>query len=101
MDAKSIQQDQHQAITSRDFNQDTARAKRIAMRHPVFIKTRGEVSHVLMTKAAFDQLSAVQKEVAPQRKWRSLADALAQPDGEDIEFEAPEFKEIRKGFEFD
>lgn len=87
-------------MTSRQFNQDTARAKRMALQRPVFIKTRGEVSHVLLTKADFDRLSAGSGS-GPQKPRRSLAEVLAQPGGEDIEFEAPEFKGVVAGFEFD
>lgn len=87
-------------MTSRQFNQDTARAKRMARQHPVFIKTRGEISHVLLAKAEFDRLTGGSGSGDPALR-RSLADALAQPGGEDIEFEVPEFKGVGSGFEFD
>ena len=36
-------------LSSREFNQDTSRAKRAAKRGPVFITNRGRPSHVLLT----------------------------------------------------
>src|SRR5947207_14371726 len=36
-------------LSSREFNQDTSRAKRAAKRGPVFITARGRPSHVLRT----------------------------------------------------
>src|SRR2546429_2100256 len=36
-------------LSSREFNQDTSRAKRAAKRGPVFITDRGRPSHVLLT----------------------------------------------------
>lgn len=37
------------AISAREFNQDTAGAKRDALAEPVFILDRGHPSHVLMS----------------------------------------------------
>jgi PHD/YefM family antitoxin component YafN of YafNO toxin-antitoxin module len=62
-------------FTSREFNQDTARAKRTANEGPVFITDRGEITHVLLTKAEFDRLNT--PEESPPKKFVSLADALA------------------------
>jgi len=36
-------------LTSREFNQDTAGAKKAARRGPVFITDRGRPAHVLLT----------------------------------------------------
>lgn len=70
-------------ITSRQFNQDTAKAKRAAQKGPVFITTRGEPTHVLLSKAEFDRL---------EPRPRNLAEALAQTEGGDFDFEIPEMK---------
>lgn len=76
-------------FTSREFNQDTARAKKAAEHGPVFITTRGEPTHVLMTKAEYDRI----EDGKPTAKsFVSLADALAQKEGGDFDFEFPEFK---------
>lgn len=65
-------------MTSREFNQDTARAKRVAEQGPVYITDRGRPAHVLLTIAEFERLAG---------RAPSLADALA---GEgDFDFETP------------
>ena len=87
-------------FTSREFNQDTARAKRAAQNGPVFITDRGRPTHVLLTKEEFDRLEKA--ETPPKKESRSLAEALADPRPEaDFDFEVPEFKGMFKGFEFD
>lgn len=67
-------------LSSRDFNQDTSRAKRAAKRGPVFITDRGRPSHVLLTVEEYQKITAGQK---------SVADLLAMPAAADIEFEPP------------
>jgi PHD/YefM family antitoxin component YafN of YafNO toxin-antitoxin module len=74
-------------FTSREFNQDTARAKRAAVNGPVFITDRGEPSYVLLTKEAFDRLTAEPQEQIS--KPRNLAEALAHPESAHIDFEPP------------
>ncbi|WP_274627974.1 type II toxin-antitoxin system prevent-host-death family antitoxin [Arvimicrobium flavum] len=76
-------------MSSREFNQDTARAKRAAKQGPVFITDRGKPSHVLLTKDEYDRLEALQAPAeAPKRK--SLARALAdlRPEA-DFDWEPP------------
>ncbi len=65
-------------ISSRELNQDLARAKRAALDGPVFITDRGRPAHVLMSFAQYQQMSG-------QR--RNILDALAVPGLSDIEFE--------------
>lgn len=68
-------------MSSRDFNQDTGRAKKAAERGPVYITDRGRPAHVLLTYEAYEQLLGTQR----------VLDRLAEPAGiEDVEFEAPE-----------
>jgi prevent-host-death family protein len=68
-------------LTSREFNQDTGRAKRAAQDGPVFITDRGQPSHVLLTFADYQRLAANQP---------SIIDLLSQPPGiEDIELQVP------------
>lgn len=89
-------------ITSREFIQDTGRAKREAAKGLVFITTRGAVSHVLMTKGEFDRRElSCRGNSRTEEKPRNLAEMLAHPEGADIDFEIPEFKGVFKGFEFD
>ena len=67
-------------LTSREFNQDTSRAKKAASKGPVFITDRGRPAHVLLTIEEYRRLAG---------KPMSIADALAMPGGEDIEFNPP------------
>ncbi len=67
-------------LSSREFNQDTSRAKRAAKKGPVFITDRGRPSHVLLTAEEYDRITARQK---------SIADLLAMPEAAEIEFEPP------------
>jgi prevent-host-death family protein len=68
-------------MSSREFNQDTARAKRAAQKGPVFITTRGKPAYVLMSIDEYLQVKGTSM---------SLAEALAQPgDGPDFEFHPP------------
>jgi prevent-host-death family protein len=67
-------------LSSRDFNQDTSRAKRAAKRGPVFITDRGRPSHVLLTVEEYQRITAGQT---------NIADLLAMPEATEIEFEPP------------
>jgi PHD/YefM family antitoxin component YafN of YafNO toxin-antitoxin module len=67
-------------LSSREFNQNTSRAKRAAKRGPVFITDRGRLSHVLLTAEEYQRITGGQK---------SIADLLAMPEAADIEFEPP------------
>lgn len=67
-------------LTSREFNQDTSRAKKAASKGPVFITDRGRPAHVLLTIENYQRLASGRQ---------SIADALAMPGGEDIEFDPP------------
>jgi len=66
-------------LSSREFNQDTSRAKKAARRGPVFITDRGRPAHVLLTIEDYQRLTGGNM---------SLAEALAQP-GSDFEFNPP------------
>lgn len=65
-------------ISSRELNQDLARAKRAALEGPVFITDRGRPAHVLMSYARYQELSG---------QCRSIIDALAMPKLSDIDFD--------------
>ena len=65
-------------ISSRDFNQDVGKAKRLARQEPVFITDRGRPSHVLMSFEAFRQISG---------QTESIIDLLAMPEPGDVELE--------------
>ena len=70
-------------LSSREFNQDTSRAKRAAKRGPVFITDRGRPSHVLLTVEDYQRITGAQK---------SIAELLAMPEAARIEFEPPRLK---------
>lgn len=67
-------------LTSREFNQDASRAKKAASKGPVFITDRGKPAHVLLTVEAYRRLAD---------SHRKIADILAMPGVEDIEFDPP------------
>ncbi len=67
-------------LSSRQFNQDTSRAKKAARSGPVFITNRGQPAHVLMSIEEYRKLAGGQI---------TLAEALAQPGGPDFEFNPP------------
>jgi prevent-host-death family protein len=68
-------------LTSREFNQDTSRAKKAAKKGPVFITDRGEPAHVLLSIEEYRRLTG---------KGRSIVDMLAMPPGSgDFEFDPP------------
>ena len=64
-------------LSSRTFNQDTSGAKKAANNGPVFITDRGRPAHVLLTIKDYERLAG---------KTMSLAEALAQTDGGDFDF---------------
>jgi len=79
-------------MTSREFNQDTGGAKKAARQGPVFITDRGQVSHVLLSIEEYRRLTG---------KGMSLAEAVAQPDAPDFEFDPPRLGKLLDVPEFD
>lgn len=69
-----------QTISSREFNQNVAKAKNMSDTAPVCITDRGEPAYVLMSYAAYQNL---------QGKKASLAHKLADPEADEIEVEFP------------
>ncbi len=67
-------------LSSREFNQDTSRAKKASSKGPVFITDRGKPAHVLLNMEEYQRLSG---------KHRSILDALSMPGLADIEFDPP------------
>ena len=51
-------------VTSREFNQDVSRAKRFAQSEPVFVTDRGTPTHVLMSVAAYRELTGPAHSIA-------------------------------------
>lgn len=67
-------------VSSREFNQDTSGVKEASANGPVVITDRGRPAYVLLTFEEFERMKGPQK---------SLAELLAMPGGEDIEFDPP------------
>lgn len=67
-------------LSSREFNQDTSRAKKAASEGPVFITDRGKPAHVLLSIEEYQRLTG---------KRRNIADLLAMPGLSNIELEIP------------
>ncbi len=67
-------------LSSREFNQDTSRAKKAARHGPVFVTDRGRPSHVLLTIEEYRRLTG---------SGASLVDLLAMPDAQAVDFEPP------------
>jgi hypothetical protein len=80
-------------LTSREFNQDTGRAKRGAEGGPVYITDRGRPSHVLLTFEDYRKLAAGHP---------SMIEMLSQPDGiAEVDFEAPIPRDVAEPVRFD
>ena len=67
-------------VTSRELNQDVARAKRAARSGPVFITDRGKPAHVLLSIEEYRRLAG---------DGRNLLEALSLPGLADIELDPP------------
>jgi prevent-host-death family protein len=65
-------------LSSREFNQDTSRAKKAANDGPVFITDRGSPAHVLLTIDDYRKLTGSRA---------TIIDLLAMPGVADIDFE--------------
>lgn len=65
-------------ISSREFNQNTGRARNAARNGPVFITHRDKSAHVLLSFEAYRQITG---------QHRKIADLLAMPRVEDLELE--------------
>lgn len=67
-------------LSSREFNQDTSKAKRAAKRGPVFITDRGRPSHVLLTVEEYERITNGRK---------TIGDLLGMREAGEIKFEPP------------
>ena len=74
-------------LSSREFNQDTSKAKKAARRGPVFITDRGRPAHVLLSIEQYQLLAA---------PAASIVDLLALPGAEKIRFVAPRVRKLTK-----
>lgn len=65
-------------LSSREFNQDTSKAKRATQDGPVFITDRGRTAHVLLTFEEYKKITGGRTKIA---------DLLAMPGIEEIELD--------------
>jgi prevent-host-death family protein len=80
-------------LTSREFNQDTAKAKRAASQGPVFITDRGKAAHVLMSIDEYRRLTS---------RGKTMLDLLAMPpEYAHIELDIPKRTDHPRGADFD
>lgn len=79
-------------LTSREFNQDTGRAKRAAANGPVFITDRGRPAHVLLNMDEYRRLKGERVDIAA---------LLAAPGTEDIELDIPPRTELPRYVDLD
>lgn len=81
-------------MTSREFNQDTGKAKRAALDGPVIITDRGEPTHALLTFEDFRRLIA-----RPMTALEALVPD--NPEEHDFEAEFPKMNYVSKVPDFD
>jgi prevent-host-death family protein len=74
-------------LSSREFNQDTSKAKKAARTGPVIITDRGRPAHVLLSIEHYQSL------VAPAT---SIIDLLAAPGAEAVRFVAPRVRKLAR-----
>ena len=67
-------------LSSREFNQDTSKAKKATERGPVFITDRGRPSHVLLSIEHYQRITGNQV---------SIVELLAMTEGDEIDFKPP------------
>jgi prevent-host-death family protein len=67
-------------LSSREFNQDTGRAKKAAKKGPVFITDRGQPRHVLLSIEEYRRITG---------KGKSIGEMLYMPEAAEVEFEPP------------
>jgi prevent-host-death family protein len=79
-------------LSSREFNQDTAGAKKAASKGPVIITDRGQPSHVLMTYERYQALTGRQA---------SIVSLIAMPDAAEIQFKPGRLGAAYRPAEFD
>lgn len=79
-------------LSSREFNQDTAGAKKAAAKGLVVITDRGRPSHVLMTYERYQALRGHQA---------SIVSLIAMPDAAEIHFEPERLGAAYRPAEFD
>jgi prevent-host-death family protein len=79
-------------LSSRQFNQDSGRAKRAAARGPVIITDRGRPAHVLLTYDEYTRITGGRARIA---------DLLSLPGAENAELETPASRDLVRAADLD
>lgn len=74
-------------VSSREFNQDTSKAKKAARRGPVVITDRGRPAHVLLSIEQYQALTGA---------GENIIDLLALPGAERVRFNPPKLRKIAR-----
>jgi hypothetical protein len=73
-------------LSSREFNQETGRAKKAARKGPVFITDRGRPAHALLTYVGYQRLTS---------RPGGIVEMLGAPAGiEDVELNIPPLRDV-------
>jgi len=78
-------------LSSREFNQDTSRAKKAASDGPVFITDRGRPAHVLLSIEEYHRITG---------RHRNIVEALSMPGLSEIEVEFPRLNKLTRPVDF-
>jgi prevent-host-death family protein len=78
-------------LSSREFNQDTSKAKKAAKLGPVFITDRGRPAHVLLSIDEYQRLTGGSD---------SIVELLSMPGTEDVDFEPPLLRRVARPADF-
>lgn len=79
-------------LSSREFNQHAGKAKKAARQGPVFITERGQPEHVLLSFEDYQRLSGSR---------RNIAELLAMPGSDEVEFAPPKLADLAEAAELD
>ena len=72
-------------MSSREFNQDRSKAKKLADDGPVIITDRGKPSHVFLTYDEYSKLTG---------QGKSIVQMLSMDADDDIEFDPPKLEDF-------
>ena len=78
-------------LSSREFQQNANQAQKAARGGPVFITNRGRPAHVLLSYEDYLRITG---------KRRNIVEALSMSGLEDIELDAPRFKNLPRPADF-
>jgi prevent-host-death family protein len=78
-------------MTSASFNQNPSKARQAANENPLVITDHGKPTHVLVSYEEFE---------ANWKKPKSIAEALYDPNGSDLDFDPPRLSFENRKIEF-